>query len=54
MTTRRRNIQRPPPPKCKQCGVEKSIIDRADGLGKNCATYKDQSLAKARKAKAGG
>jgi hypothetical protein len=51
MTTRRRNLQKPPPPKCKGCGVEKSITGRPDGLGLNCGTFKDRSLAKAEKSK---
>jgi hypothetical protein len=38
---------RPPAKKCKQCEVEPAIIDRKDGLGKNCGTHKDRGIRKA-------
>jgi hypothetical protein len=43
---KRRLSPRPPRAKCKQCGVEKSIEGRADGLGKNCGGHKDAATAK--------
>jgi hypothetical protein len=32
-----------PKPKCKQCGTEKALPSRNDGLGQSCGTYKDKS-----------
>jgi len=41
-----RNRLKPQGPhaKCKQCGVERAIATRADGLGKNCGEWKDRGL----------
>jgi len=46
---KRRLSPRPPATKCKQCGVEKAKVDRADGLGESCARVKDQAVQKAAK-----
>jgi hypothetical protein len=48
MTYHRRLLAKPPAKKCKQCGNEPAIFGRADGLGKNCGTYKDFGTAKAK------
>jgi hypothetical protein len=49
---RYRQVQKPPPPKCKQCKIEKAIPGRPDGLGINCGTFKDRSSAKIEKDRA--
>jgi hypothetical protein len=46
MSSRRLKVTRPAR-KCKQCEVEPAIIDRKDGLGKNCGTHKDRGVEKA-------
>jgi hypothetical protein len=43
----RRLHPKPPAKKCKQCEVEPAIIDRPDGLGRNCGTHKDRGIRKA-------
>jgi hypothetical protein len=44
---KRRLSPKPPAIKCKQCGVEKAKVDRADGLGVSCGTMKDRAAKKA-------
>lgn len=45
MSTRRLS-PKPPAKKCKQCGVEKALQGRDDGLGRNCGTHLDAAKKK--------
>lgn len=38
--------------RCKQCLKEARILERADGLGKNCAHYADTTAKEVAEAKA--
>lgn len=47
MSSRRRLNPKPPAAKCKQCGHEKAMHGRPDGLGRNCAHYRDYGAQQA-------
>jgi hypothetical protein len=48
---KRRKKAAPLADKCKQCQVEKAIPGRADQLGRNCAHYADDAVARMAKKK---